>query len=85
MKEPVGEISCKFNPVIPALIFYTIEMKQRLAQIALVVRDYDEAIQFYTEILKFDLIEDTQLTPSKRWVIVQPPALRVAGFFWQRP
>jgi catechol 2,3-dioxygenase-like lactoylglutathione lyase family enzyme len=73
MKETFGEISCKFNPVIPALIFYSIEMKQRLAQIALVVRDYDEAIQFYTEILKFDLIEDTQLTPTKRWVIVQPP------------
>ena len=49
------------------------EMNQRLAQIALVVRDYDEAIQFYTEVLKFELIEDTPLTPTKRWVVVQPP------------
>ena len=48
-------------------------MNQRLAQIALVVRDYDEAIRFYTQVLKFDLIEDTPLSPSKRWVIVQPP------------
>jgi catechol 2,3-dioxygenase-like lactoylglutathione lyase family enzyme len=48
------------------------EMNHRLAQIALVVRDYDEAIQFYTDVLKFELIEDTQLTPSKRWVLVQP-------------
>jgi len=48
-------------------------MNQRLAQIALVVRDYDEAIQFYTGILKFELIEDTPLTATKRWVVVQPP------------
>jgi catechol 2,3-dioxygenase-like lactoylglutathione lyase family enzyme len=48
-------------------------MKQQLAQVALVVRDYDEAIRFYTDILNFKLIEDTPLTPSKRWVIVQPP------------
>ncbi|HEX6892345.1 MAG TPA: VOC family protein [Chryseolinea sp.] len=51
-------------------------MNQQLAQIALVVRDYDEAIQFYTEILKFELIEDTPLTPSKRWVVVRPPGAK---------
>lgn len=39
---------------------------------ALVVRDYDEAIAFYTEKLQFDLIEDTHLSESKRWVIVRP-------------
>ena len=48
-------------------------MTQKLAQVALVVRDYDEAIRFYTDILKFELVEDTPLSPSKRWVIVQPP------------
>ena len=48
-------------------------MTQKLAQVALVVRDYDEAIRFYTDILKFELVEDTQLSPTKRWVIVQPP------------
>ena len=48
-------------------------MNQKLAQVALVVRDYDEAIRFYTDILKFELIEDTQLSSTKRWVTVQPP------------
>jgi catechol 2,3-dioxygenase-like lactoylglutathione lyase family enzyme len=47
-------------------------IKQTLAQIALVVRDYYEAIKFYTESLNFQLIEDTPLTPSKRWVVVKP-------------
>jgi len=47
-------------------------MKQRIANVTLVVRDYDEAIAFYTGKLNFDLIEDTQLTPTKRWVLVAP-------------
>jgi catechol 2,3-dioxygenase-like lactoylglutathione lyase family enzyme len=48
-------------------------MKQRLGQIALVVRDYDEAIAFYTEKLGFELVEDTVQSSAKRWVVVQPP------------
>src|SRR6059058_4149256 len=47
-------------------------MQQKIAHIALVVRDYDEAIHFYTEILSFDLVEDTPLSDTKRWVIVAP-------------
>lgn len=47
-------------------------MKQRLAHIAIVVDDYDEAIRFYTEKLQFDLIEDTVLSETKRWVLVAP-------------
>lgn len=47
-------------------------MKQRLAYIALVVDDYDEAIKFYTEKLNFTLIEDTVLSETKRWVLVAP-------------
>ena len=47
-------------------------MKQRLAHIAIVVNDYDEAIKFYTEKLHFDLVEDTQLSETKRWVLVRP-------------
>jgi len=47
-------------------------MNQRLAHIALVVHDYDEAIKFYTQKLHFDLIEDTMLSETKRWVIVKP-------------
>ena len=47
-------------------------MQQQIAHIALVVSDYDEAIQFYTEKLGFELIEDTKLSNTKRWVIVAP-------------
>lgn len=49
-------------------------MKQSIAHIALVVRDYDEAIAFYTETLNFELREDTyQPEQDKRWVVVSPP------------
>jgi catechol 2,3-dioxygenase-like lactoylglutathione lyase family enzyme len=47
-------------------------MKQKIASIALVVEDYDKAIDFYTRKLNFDLVEDTKLTESKRWVVVAP-------------
>jgi len=47
-------------------------MNQRIAHIALVVNDYDEAIKFYTEKLDFTLIEDTVLSETKRWVLVKP-------------
>jgi len=40
--------------------------------VALVVRDYDEAIAFYTRMLGFDLVEDTPLDGGKRWVLVAP-------------
>ena len=48
-------------------------LKQRIAHIALVVRDYDEAIAFYTEKLDFRLVEDTRINDDKRWVVVAPP------------
>ena len=49
-------------------------MKQSIVHIALVVRDYDEAIAFYTEKLHFELLEDTyQPEQDKRWVVVTPP------------
>lgn len=48
-------------------------MKQSIAHIALVVRDYDEAIAFYTEKLGFRLITDTPQSATKRWVLVAPP------------
>jgi len=49
-------------------------MKQSISHIALVVRDYDEAIEFYTTKLKFSLVEDTyQPAQDKRWVVVAPP------------
>ncbi|MGL3000550.1 VOC family protein [Flavobacterium sp. RSSB_23] len=47
-------------------------MKQKIAHIALLVADYDEAISFYVDKLHFDLIEDTTLSQTKRWVLVAP-------------
>jgi catechol 2,3-dioxygenase-like lactoylglutathione lyase family enzyme len=48
-------------------------MAQRLGYVALVVRDYDEAVAFFTHALGFQLIEDTDLGNGKRWVLVRPP------------
>ncbi len=49
-------------------------MKQSIVHIALVVKEYDEAIEFYTKKLNFDLIEDTyQAAQDKRWVVIAPP------------
>ncbi|GMN09915.1 VOC family protein [Croceitalea sp. MTPC9] len=48
-------------------------MKQKIAHIALVVKEYDEAIDFYTKKLNFNLVEDTKLDDSKRWVVISPP------------
>lgn len=49
-------------------------MNQSIVHVALVVRDYDEAIEFYTKKLHFTLVEDTyQPEQDKRWVLVAPP------------
>lgn len=49
-------------------------MIQSLGLVSIVVRDYDEALRFYTETLGFDLIEDTPIpAQQKRWVVVAPP------------
>ena len=44
----------------------------RIAHIALLVKDYDEALAFYIEKLHFELVEDTTLNQQKRWVVVAP-------------
>ncbi|HVU98082.1 MAG TPA: VOC family protein [Puia sp.] len=49
-------------------------MHRMIAQLSLVVRDYDEAIDFYVDKLGFVLIEDTPLSETKRWVVVAPSA-----------
>ena len=49
-----------------------INMNQYIAQFAIVVNDYDEAIDFYTKKLNFKLIEDTFMSETKRWVVVRP-------------
>lgn len=46
--------------------------RAKLASVALVVRDYEEAINFYVQKLGFVLVEDTQLSDTKRWVLVKP-------------
>ena len=49
-------------------------MNQSIAHVALVVRDYDEAIAFFTRTLRFRLVEDTYMPEQdKRWVLVAPP------------
>ena len=49
-------------------------MSQSLVHVALVVSDYDEAINFYTNKLNFELVEDTYIPEQdKRWVLVAPP------------
>jgi catechol 2,3-dioxygenase-like lactoylglutathione lyase family enzyme len=48
-------------------------MQQQIAHIALVVKNYDEAIAFYCNKLHFTLVEDTRLSETKRWVLVSPP------------
>jgi catechol 2,3-dioxygenase-like lactoylglutathione lyase family enzyme len=49
-------------------------MKQSIVHIALLVKDYDEAIDFYTKKLNFELVEDTyHAEQDKRWVVVSPP------------
>jgi catechol 2,3-dioxygenase-like lactoylglutathione lyase family enzyme len=50
------------------------QMKQSIVHVALVVRDYDEAIEFYTKKLHFTLVEDSyQPEQDRRWVVVAPP------------
>jgi catechol 2,3-dioxygenase-like lactoylglutathione lyase family enzyme len=48
-------------------------MSLKIGYIALVVRDYDEAIAWFTQTLQFTLVEDTRLSESKRWVLIAPP------------
>ncbi len=48
-------------------------MKQRIAYISLLVKEYDEAILFYKDKLQFKIVEDTVLNDQKRWVVLSPP------------
>lgn len=47
-------------------------MSQTIPLVSLLVRDYDEAIRFFVDAMRFELKEDTQLGPGKRWVVVAP-------------
>jgi catechol 2,3-dioxygenase-like lactoylglutathione lyase family enzyme len=48
-------------------------MKQTLGHVAMLVRNYDEALAFFTRTLQFTVVEDTRLTADKRWVLIAPP------------
>ena len=50
-----------------------------IAHVALLVREYDEAISYFTEKLGFTLVEDTRMSPDRRWVIVAPPGGESGG------
>ena len=61
-------------------------MKQSIVHVALVVRDYDEAITFFTHMLDFVLVEDTYIPEQdKRWVLVAPGGSRGATLLLARP
>ena len=55
--------------------------KRCMGYVAIVVDDYDRAIEYYTEKLGFTLVEDTP-QPGKRWVVVTPDPEATAIFFW---
>jgi catechol 2,3-dioxygenase-like lactoylglutathione lyase family enzyme len=57
---------------------------QTLSLVTLLVRDYDEAIRWYVDALGFALLEDTPLTPGKRWVRVGPAGSSGAAFLLAR-
>ncbi|AZL84699.1 VOC family protein [Aliivibrio salmonicida] len=48
-------------------------IQQKIGSVALVVENYDDAIEFYTHKLNFELIEDTDLGDGKRWILISPP------------
>ncbi len=59
-------------------------MPQHLGLVALVVRDYDEAIAFYVGRLGFRLVADTPTAAGKRWVVVHPPGAHETGLLLAR-
>jgi catechol 2,3-dioxygenase-like lactoylglutathione lyase family enzyme len=59
-------------------------MNQHLSLVSLVIADYDEAINFFTRALNFELCEDTPLGGGKRWVVVRPPGRVGSGLLLAR-
>lgn len=54
-------------------------MYQRIASVMVLVKDYDEAIHFYTESLDFELVADEVINADQRWVLVRPPGAKACG------
>lgn len=59
-------------------------MKQHISALALLVPGYEEAIAYYVERLGFELVEDTVLSATKRWVVVAPPGNSETGLLLAR-
>jgi catechol 2,3-dioxygenase-like lactoylglutathione lyase family enzyme len=59
-------------------------MTRALATVALLVTDYDPAVDFFTRVLRFQLVEDSPLSPGKRWVVVAPPGGQGASLLLAR-
>jgi len=59
-------------------------MPQRLAHVTLLVRDYDEALAFFTESLGFRVVENSPLPANKRWLVVAPPGSQGASLLLAR-
>ncbi len=59
--------------------------RARIALVTLLVRDYDEAIAFFTGALRFTLSEDTPMPDGKRWVVVTPPGSAGTGLLLAQP
>lgn len=59
-------------------------MTRRISQVALLVRDYEEAIRFFTQALRFVLLEDTPLADGKRWVRIAPSSAAGMGLLLAR-
>lgn len=71
-----GYVSLYVKTLLSILLFQSNAMtniKQHIGSMALVVKNYDDAIAFYTQKLSFYLVEDTDLGNGKRWVLVSPP------------
>ena len=59
-------------------------MTQKVGYVAVVVRDYDEALTYFINVLGFELIQDTSLDRGKRWVLVAPPGWQGTGLLLAR-
>ena len=47
-------------------------MERMIGQVSILVKDYDDALNYYINVLDFELVEDTVLSPEKRWVVIKP-------------
>jgi catechol 2,3-dioxygenase-like lactoylglutathione lyase family enzyme len=59
-------------------------MPQSIAQVTLLVRDYEEALDFFTQSLGFRIVEDTLLATGKRWLVIAPPGSRSTSLLLAR-